>query len=75
MSDLNKYLYSNINLWIQGLRSFLIGRKLLRVVIRGITKPTKAKDDTDIWRLFGRVKSSDIPLSFQFMFNLLIMIL
>jgi hypothetical protein len=38
---------SNYNLWIQGMKSFLIGHKLWRIVIGDITKPTKEKDESD----------------------------
>jgi hypothetical protein len=38
---------SNYNIWIQGMKSFLIGRKLWRIVTRDITKPTKEKDESD----------------------------
>ena len=37
---------SNYNLWIQGMKSFLIGRKLWRIVTGDITKPTKQQDPT-----------------------------
>ncbi|KAJ6392554.1 hypothetical protein OIU84_026837 [Salix udensis] len=38
---------SNYNLWIQGMKSFLIGRKLWRIITGDITKPTKEQDETD----------------------------
>ncbi|KAJ1411699.1 hypothetical protein SESBI_21016 [Sesbania bispinosa] len=38
---------SNYNLWVLGMKSFLIGRKLWRIVTGDIRKPTKAKDETN----------------------------
>lgn len=37
---------SNYNVWVQGMKSFLIGRKLWRIVTGDITKPTKEKEET-----------------------------
>jgi len=34
---------SNYNIWIQGMKSFLIGRKLWHIVTGDITKPTKER--------------------------------
>ena len=38
---------SNYNLWVQGMKSFLIDRKLWRIVTGDITKPTREKNETD----------------------------
>ncbi|KAG6787115.1 hypothetical protein POTOM_008746 [Populus tomentosa] len=38
----------NYNLWIQGMKSFLIGRKLWRILTGDITKPTKETDESDM---------------------------
>ena len=37
----------NYNLWVQGMKSFLIGRKLWCVVTGDIIKPTNEKDEID----------------------------
>ncbi|KAJ1398993.1 hypothetical protein SESBI_30636 [Sesbania bispinosa] len=38
---------SNYNLWVPGMKCFLIGRKLWRIVTGDICKPTKAKNETN----------------------------
>lgn len=38
---------ANYNLWVQGIKSFLIGRKLWRLVTGEIIKPTKDDDETE----------------------------
>uniref|UniRef100_A0A6N2MZ92 Uncharacterized protein n=1 Tax=Salix viminalis TaxID=40686 RepID=A0A6N2MZ92_SALVM len=40
-------LFCQIKLWIQGMKNFLIGHKLWRIVTGDIIKPTKEKDETD----------------------------
>ncbi|PNY14773.1 glutamate receptor-like protein [Trifolium pratense] len=35
------------NIWVQGMKSFLIGRKLWRIVTRDVIKPTREKNESD----------------------------
>ena len=49
---------SNYDIWSQGMTSFLIGRKLWRIVIRDITKPTKKKDESNT-KLANRLEDWD----------------
>ncbi|XP_050888819.1 uncharacterized protein LOC127093974 [Lathyrus oleraceus] len=36
----------NYNLWVQGMKSFLIGRKLWRIVTGDVVKPTQGEDES-----------------------------
>jgi hypothetical protein len=36
----------NYNIWVQGMKSFLIGRKLWRIVTGDVVKPTREKDES-----------------------------
>ncbi|KAJ7957835.1 UBN2_3 domain-containing protein [Quillaja saponaria] len=38
---------SNYNLWVQGMKNFLISRKLWQIVTGDITKPSKENIETD----------------------------
>jgi len=38
---------SNYNLWVQEMKSFLIGRKLWRIITEDITQPITAQDEIE----------------------------